>query len=172
MPRRAASAVILAAGLSACAGGATIQDIMRGQVNPAAGAIWAAVRLESDAAGTRDISPRNEAEWEALKLQAERLIASAKRLAVRRRVAPPGTILADADFPGNLKAPDIQTGIDNDFEGFIGRTLTLRDAGRFAIDAIEKRDTGQLAEAGELVNAACSACHDAYWFPNSVQPVQ
>jgi cytochrome c556 len=48
----------------------------------------------------------------------------------------------------------------------------LRDAGKFALDIIEKRDAERLGEAGELVNNACSACHDAYWFPNSIQPVQ
>jgi hypothetical protein len=173
MPRGRLSIGLFVLWLSACADGdATIQDIMRAEVNPAASAIWGAVALESTAQGTREFSPREDAEWEALKRHANALIASAGRLEIPRKVAPTGATLADANFPGNLKAPDIQTGIDSDFEGFIGRAWTLRDAGKFTLDAIEKRSTEQLAEAGELVNDACSACHDAYWFPNSIQPVQ
>ncbi len=172
MPRGGLS-IAIAAVLSACAGGDdTIQDIMREAVNPAASAIWGAAALESTAQGTREFSPREDAEWDALKRHANALIASAGRLEIPRKVAPPGAILADTNFEGNLKAPDIQTGIDSDFDGFIGRAWTLRDAGKFVLDVIEKRDAERLAEAGELVNEACSACHDAYWFPNSIQPVQ
>lgn len=173
MPRGRLSIAIFALWLSACAGGNdTIQDIMRAEVNPAATAIWGAVALESTVQGTREFSPREDAEWDALKRHANALIASAGRLEIRRKVAPPGATLADANFEGNLKAPDIQKGIDSDFDGFIGRAWTLRDAGKFTLDAIERRNLEQLAEAAELVNDACSACHDAYWFPNSVQPVQ
>jgi hypothetical protein len=177
MPRWALS-IAVAALFSACAGvggalNATIQDIMVRDVNPAAQLLWGAAGLESTAAGTFDLAPKSEADWEELRRGVMRLIKSADALTVRgRRVAVEGATLADASFEGNLKAPDIQTGIDGDFDAFVGRAWTLRDAGNFALDAIAKRNAEQLAEAGELVNDACSACHDAYWFPNSVQPIQ
>lgn len=174
MPRGAYRFTFAAALLCACAGsGDTIQDIMVKDVNPAAQVLWGAAGRESTAAGTFDLEPKSDADWEKVRQGVMRLIQSAEDLTLPgRRVAVEGAVLADADFPGNLKAPDVQSEIDRDFEGFVGRAWALRDAGRFALDVVEKRDAERLGEAGELVNDACSACHDAYWFPNSIQPVQ
>lgn len=181
MPRRSHCSTIagFGLGLAACAADtpvrpvATIQDVMILRVNPAANLLWGSVALESTQSGTVERAPRGDAEWEAIRRGIIALMDAADLLATPgRRVAAPGAILADANTPGNLAAGDIQNGIDTDWLGFVQRARALRDAALGTLAAVEEGNIGKLAEAGETVNTACAACHDAYWYPNSIQPVQ
>jgi cytochrome c556 len=168
----------LGLGLAACAGRAfhpseTIQDIMVHRVAPAAGVLWGAVGLESTSTGTVEHALRTDADWNAVRTGITALLEAADLLAVpRRRVAAPGRVLADANTPGNLTAAEIQTGVDADQDGFAARARALHDAGLTALAAVRARNVEKLAEAGETVNNTCASCHSAYWYPDSIQPVQ
>lgn len=141
---------------------ATIQELMDGQVDPAADALWDSVAIIVSAAGVEERRPRSDADWKAVRLQALTLIEATNLLGIQGRRVARGTT---SPGPGELSPPEIQRRIDADHDGFVRFADVLRIAGQQALDAIDARDPQRLMDAGGVIDAACEACHLAYWYP-------
>jgi cytochrome c556 len=56
--------------------------------------------------------------------------------------------------------------------GFIGYAHGLYDAAAEILKAIDAKDVARMDAAGEKLDAACEACHRAFWYPNAPEPIQ
>jgi hypothetical protein len=150
---------------------ASIQDIMATMVDPSADALWASVGSEVTAQGEKDLKPRTDAEWLAIRHEALVLVEAPNLLVTPgRRVAEAGNEVEDAEVPGILGAPDIQKAIDADRPAFARYARGLQEAGLSALSAVEAKDSAALMDAGERIDTACEQCHLKYWYPNSPRP--
>lgn len=146
---------------------ATIQDLMAGQIDPSADALWDSVAIIQSSSGTEDRHPRTAAEWQAVRGRAVTLIEAGNLLRMPGRRArsgdtPPG--------PGELSAAEIQQRIDVNHDNFVQFADVLQDAGFKALAAIDARNAQALMDAGGIIDEACEACHVTYWYPNQSRP--
>ena len=175
-----AAAVVLAAG--ACGGEppadalareagdpyrvtATIEDIMRHMVDPAADAIWESVVTEVSVEGVVEHVPETDAAWETLRGHALTLLEATNLLLMPgRRVASPGS---RSELPGvDLEPEQIEALLAEDraaWNVFVGG---LHESGRTVLDAVERRDVEALLAAGDGLDLACENCHLRYWYPS------
>ena len=152
---------------------ATIQDLMDNEVDPSADFIWEAVSLVSTPTGTVDKQPRTDEEWAEVRRHAITLVEATNLLVMEgRTVAVPGKKLEDAEIPGNLPAEEIQKAIDGNRAAFVMLAHGLHDTASEALAAVDAKDTNGLELVGEKIDAACEACHETFWYPNSEQPIQ
>ncbi len=142
---------------------ATVRDLMDGQIDPAADALWDAVAYVASDQGIEDRRPRTAADWQALRSQALVLIEATNLLAI------PGRRVAAVDGPagpGELRPAEIRRRIESGRTAFVQYAGLLRAAGLKALAAIDAEDPQALLEAGGVIDEACEACHVAYWYPD------
>jgi hypothetical protein len=100
---------------------------------------------------------------------AQSLVAGAKHL--QEPGLPVGanahSRLADADTPGTRTAVQIRADIDANPTRFRAAAIRLEKASDRALAAASARDVPGLLNAGEALDAACEACHAAYWYPRT-----
>jgi cytochrome c556 len=146
---------------------ATIQDLMEGQIDPSADALWDSVAYIATEAGIEDRRPHTDEQWRAVRRSAVTLIETANLLYMPgRRVAVAGT---PAAF-GELSPAQIQRRIQADHDRFAQFARVLQEAGLKALTAIDAKDAQALMDAGGVIDEACEACHVAYWYPNQHSP--
>lgn len=115
---------------------ASVRQIMRGIVDPAANTVFNAVSTTVTAAGTEEKAPRTPEEWEA--------------------VANSAAALAEA---GNLLALD---GRAIDSNAWMQWSRRLTEAGTVALKAAEGKDAAGVFASGEAIYEACDNCHRVY----------
>lgn len=146
---------------------ATIQDLMEGQIDPSADALWDSVAYIATEAGTEDRRPHTDEQWRAVRRSAVTLIETTNLLYM------PGRRVAVADAPaafGELSPAQIQRRIQADQGRFAQFARVLQEAGLKALTAIDAKDAQALMDAGGVIDEACEACHVAYWYPNQSSP--
>lgn len=111
--------------------------MMNLRVQPEAQAYWQAVQYISDAQGSRQIVPQDDAEWKRTADAAARLKALGAR----------------------MKQPDYAAGKGADWQDF---AQGLVDAAVRAERAALSRKPDQVLEAGGTLYNVCSACHEVY----------
>jgi hypothetical protein len=117
-------------------GNLELKSLMLWLIDPAADAIWDSVSTIIDRSGTKEIRPKNDEEWEALRQQAAVLTEAANLLMMPERVRT-GKI-----WPLAAKK--------------------LKTSGAMALEATVKQDVDLLFKAGEEIYKACAGCHSAY----------
>jgi hypothetical protein len=115
---------------------ASVRQIMRGIVDPAANTVFNAVSTTVTAAGTDEKAPRTPEEWEA--------------------VANSAAALAEA---GNLLVLD---GRAIDAGNWMRWSRKLTEAGTVALKAAEAKDAAGVFASGEAIYDACDNCHRLY----------
>lgn len=146
----------------------TIQTLMNEKIDPSADAIWEAVGTVVSEAGAVEHAPTTDAEWAALQARAQTLYDGARQLAKTRSAG--GTThspLADANVPGARTPAQIEADIKADPGRFAAAADRLAQAAWETREAVRKRDKPAILAAGERIDAACEACHAAYWYPRT-----
>lgn len=150
-------------------GPASVQETMLLVVDPAADALWESVGISQTARGTEVRQPRTPAAWAKVAAHAQSIIDGAKRLQTPR--LPVGqnahSRLADADTPGTRTAAQIRADIDADPARFRAAAVRLETAAIHALSAARTHHAAGVLEAGAELDAACEACHAAYWYPRT-----
>lgn len=150
---------------------ATIQDLMKYQVDPAADALWESVSTTVTVAGVEEKHPRTPEEWETVRRHAIVLTEAGNLLAMPgRRVAAPGSKLEDEGIQGILTADEAQQAIDNNHAAFAGFAQALHDVGAQMLAAIDARNPQGMMDAGETLDEVCERCHTTFWYPKQVIP--
>jgi hypothetical protein len=142
---------------------ATIQDLMEGQIDPSADALWDSVAYIAGTTGVEDRQPRTDEQWKAVRTSAVTLIEATNLLSMAgRQVAatdpPPGL--------GELSHPEIQQRVTANHDSFVQFARSLQDAGLQALAAIDAKNPQALMDAGGTIDQACEACHVTFWYPN------
>ncbi|HUR33111.1 MAG TPA: hypothetical protein VM032_04900 [Vicinamibacterales bacterium] len=115
---------------------ASVKQIMRGIVDPAATTVFGAVSTTMTAAGLEEKAPSTQAEWDV--------------------VADSAAALAEA---GNLLLVGDRVVDRADWTTF-SRKMT--EAGRTALAAAEARDAEGVFASGEAIYDSCNGCHSKY----------
>lgn len=148
---------------------ATIEEVMRYMVDPAADSIWNAVVTEVTAAGVSEHAPETDAEWEALRGHAITLLEATNLLLMEGRlVAAPGS---RSEMPGvDLEPEQIEALLAQDrgaWNAFVGG---LHTTGTAVLAAIDSKNVDGLLVAGDELDLACENCHTRYWYPSLPAP--
>ena len=169
--------VVLAAGFAACTSdpapdlrpAATVEELMRSMIDPAADAVWDAVVIEATADGIVETRPETDGDWLRLRRHAVTLAETVNLLLVEgRRIAAPAS---RSELPGIDLHPDaIQDLVTEDWGAWVEVTHGMHDASRMVIDAVEARDVDALLVAGTELDLACENCHARYWYPGYADP--
>ena len=150
---------------------ASVLDLMLGQIDPAADALWESVATISGPKGVEERRPRTDKEWAEVRYKALMVIEGANMLMVEgRQVAHPGQQLEEPGGATDYTPAQAQVEIDKDRASFIAFAHALQDAAGMAMTAIEKRDADELLNAGGDLDEACEGCHKRFWYPNSPTP--
>jgi hypothetical protein len=146
----------------------TIQTIMDQVVDPSADRLWEAAGTEVTAKGARAHRPRTPQEWAKARSLALKIVEGARLLQTRRPVGSDGHwALADASTPGIRTAAQIKADIARDPQHFYKAAARLERTAQDAADALGRRELEVFLDAGARIDAACEACHAAYWYPRS-----
>lgn len=169
--------VLLAGGFAACASEpasvmeptATVEELMRSMIDPAADAVWDALVIEATADGIVETRPETEGDWLRLRRHALTLAEASNLLLVEgRRIAAPAS---RSELPGIDLHPDaIQELVDEDWDGWVAVAQGLRTTSGVVLEAVEARDVDALLEAGTELDLACEDCHARYWYPGHADP--
>lgn len=111
--------------------------LMEAIVDPLTDVIWDAVGTQITPEGTTEIRPETTEEWNAVRNSALTLAESGNLLMMAPRA------------------------VDDD--EWMKAATALVDTGMLAVSAAEAQDAEQLFEAGRLLYAVCSNCHQKYW---------
>jgi hypothetical protein len=144
----------------------TIQTIMDTVVDPSADSLWEAAGTVVTVKGARAHHPRTPKQWETARALALKVVDGARLLQARRPVGENGHwVLADAATPGIRSAAQIDADIARDPKRFYAAAARLEHTAQDAADALGRRDLDAFLDAGARIDAACEACHAAYWYP-------
>ena len=115
---------------------ASVQQIMRGIVSPAANVVFNSVATTITLRGTEERAPRTAAEWNAVGDSAAALVESGNLLMLGDRAVDKGD--------------------------WMTMSRALMDASRVALKAIEARNVEALFASSEAINTTCDSCHQRY----------
>jgi hypothetical protein len=115
---------------------ASVKQIMKGIVAPAATVVFNAVSTTVTVKGTEEKAPQTDEEWEAVGNSAAALVES-----------------------GNLMLMGSRTVDKGDW---VKESQALIEAGKVALKATQAKNAEQLLASGEAVNTSCDGCHRKY----------
>ena len=115
---------------------ASVKQIMKGIVGPAATTVFESVSTTVSSRGTEEKAPHTEEEWEHVGTSAAALIESGNLLLMGSRAIDQGD--------------------------WVKMSQALIEAGTVALRATEAKNAEQVLAAGEAVNASCDTCHRKY----------
>ncbi len=143
---------------------ATVQDIMKSMVEPAADAIWNAVAVNVKSDGVETKAPETDDEWATVRHNAVMLLEATNLILIEgRSLAAPG---ARSENPeAELQPEQIRALIDKDRASWVRLAHGLHDAAAVALKAIDARNADALSASGEGIDTACESCHVTYWYP-------
>ena len=169
--------LIVAVGVAACTNDpgpvmeptATVEDLMRSMIDPAADAVWDAVVTEATADGIVETRPETEGDWLRLRRHAVTLAEAANLLQIEdRRIAAPES---RSELPGIDLHPDaIEELVAEDWDGWAAAAQGLRATSVVVLEAVDARDVEALLVAGTGLDLACENCHSQYWYPGYGDP--
>jgi len=149
----------------------TIREVMDSMVAPSAQGLWDSVGRVSDEKGTKDLEPRSDEEWAAVRRHAVALMETTNLLLIQgRHVARQDqqTLATDDAEPGSELPPaEIEKRITQNWNQWSAMTLTLQASAASMLDAIDKKDVARLERYGGDLDEVCESCHLMFWYPQS-----
>ena len=115
---------------------ATVKQIMKGIVTPAAMTVFNSVSTTVSIKGIEERQPRTDEEWEMVGNAAAALIESGNLLMMGTRAIDKGD--------------------------WVKMAQALIDAGRKTLNAVKEKSPESVLESGEAVNTSCDNCHRRY----------
>ena len=115
---------------------ASVRQIMKGIVAPAATVVFNSVSTTVSFRGTEEKFPRTDAEWEEVGNSAAALIESGNLLLMGSRAVDKGE--------------------------WVKMSQAMIDAGKVALKATQDKSAEGVLAAGEQVNMSCDGCHRRY----------
>jgi hypothetical protein len=115
---------------------ASVKQIMKGIVGPAAMVVFNSVGTTVSAKGTEEKTPHTQEEWDVVGNSAAALIESGNLMLIGSRAVDKGD--------------------------WLKQSQALIEAGKVALKAVQDKNADQLLASGEAVNTSCDACHLKY----------
>jgi len=144
----------------------SVKELMRFTIDPLADNIFDAVTWDISKKGTIETKPRNEEDWEKVKIGAVTLAEAIYLLKVPRPFAPAGDVNnSTGPNPPELSPTQIQAKLDKDPVLWDAKIEALRNAAKEIMDIADRKDVNALFEGSADLDNACEACHLEYWYP-------
>ncbi len=145
---------------------ATVEELMRAVIDPAADGLWDAVVITSTLDGIEQEVPDSDEDWLALEHHAVRLLEAGNLLQIEGRpIAAAGSV---SELPGiDLEPADIAIRVAEQYDAWLRSAREMHDAGVVVLNAIRARSVEALLESGDRVDAACENCHSRFWYPDA-----
>lgn len=115
---------------------ASVRQIMKGIVSPAATVVFESVSTTVSAAGIEENQPTTDEEWDTVGSHAAALIEAASLLVTGNRAV--------------------------DKQQWAEMSKALADAGKIVLEATNAKDAQGVLAAGEVLNESCDGCHRQY----------
>jgi cytochrome c556 len=139
---------------------------MRFTIDPIADNIFDAVTWDISKKGVVETKPRNDEDWEKVKIGAVTLAEAIYLLKVPRLFAPPGDVNnSTGPNPPELSPAQIKAKVDKDPVLWDAKIEALRNVAKEVMEIADKKDVDSLFAASEDLDMACEACHLEYWYP-------
>ena len=143
---------------------ATIEEIMRSIIDPAADAVWDSVVTEVTPEGTTTTQPETDDDWRGLRRSAITLVEATNLLLIEGRAV--AVAESRSELPGiDLEPEEIASLLAQDRETWTRLVQGLHETSVDVLRAIDTTDIDGLLEAGADLDLACEACHSVYWYP-------
>ena len=144
----------------------SVKEFMRFTIDPIADNIFDAVTWDISKKGVIETKPRNEEDWEKVKIGAVTLAEAIYLLKVPRPFTPPGDVNnSTGPNPPELSPTQIKEKLDKDPVLWDAKIEALRNVAKEVMQIADKKDVNALFEASEDLDKACEACHLEYWYP-------
>src|SRR5215470_16089276 len=144
----------------------SVKELMRFTIDPAGDYVFDAVTWDISKKGIIETKPRNEEDWEKVKIGAVTLAEAIYLLKVPRPFAPAGDVNnSTGPNPPELSPAQIQAKLDKDPVLWDAKIEALRNAAKEVFEVANKKDTKALFEASADLDMACENCHLEYWYP-------
>jgi hypothetical protein len=144
----------------------SVKELMRDMLDPIADNIFDAVGIVMDKNGTVEKVPRSDEDWDRIRIGATTMVEGSYLLKVRRPFTPEGDMNNSVGPDAPELSPDqILAKIQKDPVEWNARIEALRNVGLEVLDIIKRKDTPELGDAAENLDAACENCHRSYWYP-------
>ena len=144
----------------------SIKELMRDMIDPASDYIFDSASTVIGPQGIVERVPRTDEDWDKLRIGAVTLAEGVSLLKVRRPVTPPGDDGASSDPDATeLTSAQITARLAADPVEWNARIEALRNVGLEVLDLVKRKDTTELLDASENLDAACENCHRSYWYP-------
>src|SRR5215467_13395595 len=150
----------------------SVKELMRFTIDPAGDYVFDAVTWDISKKGTVETKPRNDEDWEKVKIGAVTLAEAIYLLKVPRPFAPAGDVNnSTGPNPPELSPTQIKEKVDKDPVLWDAKIEALRNAAKEIMEIADKRNADALFEASADVDNACEACHLEYWYPGDRKAV-
>jgi len=144
----------------------SVKELMRFTIDPAGDYVFDAVTWDISKKGIIETKPRNEEDWEKVKIGAVTLAEAIYLLKVPRPFAPAGDVNnSTGPNPPELSPAQIQAKLDKDPVLWDAKIEALRNAAKEVMEIADRKDVDALFEASADLDNACEACHLEYWYP-------
>jgi hypothetical protein len=144
----------------------SVKELMRDMLDPASDFIFDAVKVEIGKNGTVETVPRNEKDWERIRIGAVTLAEGVYLLKIPRPFAPPGdNNNSGGEHPTELSPAQIQAKLEADPVLWNAKIEALRNVGLEVLEIVKAKKADELWEAGGNLDEACESCHLQYWYP-------
>ena len=143
---------------------ATVEDLMRSLIDPAADAIWDAVVIRSTLDGLDEQRPETDEDWAALERSALHLVEAGNLLRIEgRAIAGHDSV---SEMPGIDLDPDaIAVLVAANADSWGRSAREIHDVGVLLLAATRARDVDALLKGGSRLQVACESCHSRFWYP-------
>ena len=144
----------------------SVKEFMRYTIDPLADNIFDAVTWDISKKGTIATQPRNDEDWEKVRVGAITLAEGVYLLKVPRPFTPAGDVNnSTGPNPPELSPAQIKAKLDKDPVLWDAKIEALRNVALEVFQVANKKDVSALFEASEDLDRACEACHLEYWYP-------
>ena len=144
----------------------SVKELMRDMLDPAADHIFDSVKVVIGKNGTKETIPRTDKDWDRIRIGAVTLAEGVYLLKIPRPFTPPGDE-NNSQGPGatELSPAQIKAKLERDPVLWNAKIEALRNVGLEVIEIVNKKNVGELWDAGSNLDEACESCHVQYWYP-------
>src|SRR5580765_8497037 len=144
----------------------TVKELMKHMIDPIADNVFESVKIVVTAAGTQEIQPRTQEDWDRVQMGGVALAEAAQLLKIPRPFAPAGDENnSTGPDASELSPAQITAKLEKDPVLWNAKVQALRNVGMEVLEIVKQKDAAKLWDAGENLDDACESCHVQYWYP-------
>jgi hypothetical protein len=148
----------------------SVKELMRDMIDPASDFVFDAIGTTITKKGRVETMPKNDADWDRIRIGAVTMAEGVYLLKIPRPFAPPGDDNNSAGpEPAELSPAQIVAKLQRDPVLWNAKIEALRNVGLEVIEIVKRKDVNELWDAAENLDQACEQCHLEYWYPGEKQ---